>query len=157
MSGTDKIKADEARKEEKSTPRCWIANVSLAATILYATCGAWAVERTEILLRDNWYIRQLETDKPAVAALTKEAASPDNTWLPARMPAQVHDVLLQHGKIPDPHVSRNAADFGSFPKRTLGSGEAEREGDGRSSGTAMAQGPEGAGRGRRGEKGDSSF
>lgn len=30
--------------------------------------------------------------------------------MPARIPAQVHEILLRHGKIPDPHISRNAAD-----------------------------------------------
>ena len=53
-------------------------------------------------------MKQVETDKPDIAALTRESASPDKTWLAARMPAQVHDVLLAHGLIPDPHVGTNA-------------------------------------------------
>ena len=54
-------------------------------------------------------MKQLETDKPDVTSLARESASPDKTWLTARMPAQVHDVLLAHGLIPDPHVGTNAA------------------------------------------------
>jgi beta-galactosidase/beta-glucuronidase len=69
-----------------------------------------AQERATIVLSENWYIKQLETDKPDIAALTRQAASPDKAWLPAQMPAQVHDVLLEYGKISDPHVGKNAAD-----------------------------------------------
>lgn len=65
--------------------------------------------RRPIPLRDGWLVKQLDTDKPDVAALTRESASPDKTWLTARMPAQVHDVLLAHGLIPDPHAGTNAA------------------------------------------------
>ena len=65
---------------------------------------------TQQTLVENWFVKQLETDKPDIARLTSEAASPDGEWLAARMPAQVHDVLFQHGKISDPHVGRNAAD-----------------------------------------------
>ncbi len=34
--------------------------------------------------------------------------SPGKGWLTARMPAQVHDVLLAHGLISDPRIGRNA-------------------------------------------------
>jgi beta-mannosidase len=66
--------------------------------------------RQRIALADGWLIKQLDTDKPDVAALARQSASPDKTWLSARMPAQVHDVLLAHGLIADPHVGRNAAE-----------------------------------------------
>jgi len=109
MSCSRKINDDETRTGKRSSPGWWVANVAVAIILLCTACGAWAVGRTRIVLSDNWYIKQLDTDKPDVAALKREAASPDDTWLPARMPAQVHDVLLQHGRIPDPRVSRNAA------------------------------------------------
>ena len=75
-----------------------------AATLDHAAEPA----RRQIALREGWLVKQLETDKPDVAALARESASPDKTWLAARMPAQVHDVLLAHGLIPDPHVGTNA-------------------------------------------------
>jgi len=65
--------------------------------------------RRQVALSDGWLVKQLDTDKPEVAALARESASPDQTWLAARMPAQVHDVLLEHGLIPDPHIGTNAA------------------------------------------------
>jgi beta-mannosidase len=65
--------------------------------------------RRHISLTEGWWIKKLDTDKPDVAALVRESVSPDKTWLSARMPAQVHDVLLSHGLIADPHVGRNAA------------------------------------------------
>lgn len=81
-----------------------------AALSLASTPMAWSRQRTTTVLKDNWHVKQLDTDKPDIAALTRSAASPDGTWLSARMPAQVHEIFLQHGKISDPHISKNAAD-----------------------------------------------
>lgn len=66
--------------------------------------------RAQRSLTEEWHIKQLDADKPDIAALTREAASPDDTWLAARMPAQVHDVLLEHGLISNPRIGKNAAD-----------------------------------------------
>ena len=55
-------------------------------------------------------MRQLGPGPCDAANLTSLAASPDESWLGATMPAQVHDVLLAHRRIPDPHVGRNAAE-----------------------------------------------
>ncbi len=66
--------------------------------------------RTAHTLTEGWLIRQLPSDDPDVEALTREVASPDGSWLSARMPAQIHDVLLEHGLIADPRVGRNAAE-----------------------------------------------
>ena len=69
-----------------------------------------AVLRTQLPLRDGWLLRQLDNDKPDIATLMRESAAPDKTWLAARMPAQVHDILLAHGLIPDPHMFGNGAE-----------------------------------------------
>ncbi len=61
-------------------------------------------------LTTGWLIRQLDSADADVAALTRELDMGHEAWLPTRMPAQVHDVLLQHGLIPDPHVGKNAAE-----------------------------------------------
>lgn len=82
------------------TPIMMLAIVSVVA----------AGERSRVDLTENWHIKQLDTDKPDVAALTRQAARPDDAWLTARMPQQVHDVLLRHGKIADPRVGKNAAE-----------------------------------------------
>jgi len=58
------------------------------------TTGLYAQQRATTVLSDNWHIKQLDNDKPDIAALTRQAVSPDKTWLPAKMPAQVHDVML---------------------------------------------------------------
>lgn len=65
--------------------------------------------RSARALRKGWHVKQLDTDRPDIAALTRAAASPDEAWLTATMPAQVHDILLAHGRIGDPRVSKNAA------------------------------------------------
>jgi beta-mannosidase len=65
--------------------------------------------RRQLILSDNWFVRQLDDGPLDVVALTRYAGrGPD--WLSARMPAQVHDVLLAHGRIRDPHVGHNAAE-----------------------------------------------
>ncbi len=66
--------------------------------------------RATHMLAGTWHIKQLATDRPDIAELMREAAAPDASWLVAPIfPAQIHDVLLAHGRIPDPHMSKNAA------------------------------------------------
>jgi beta-mannosidase len=65
--------------------------------------------RTQYKLREGWAIIQLDGDHPDVTALTQAVIELGDDWLVATMPAQVHDVLLAYGLIPDPRVSRNAA------------------------------------------------
>ena len=93
------------------------AAVPLAAMCMLAQARATAAEalappgsrRSLRLQREGWYVKQLETARPNVQALSNDAARPDDSWMPATMPAQVHDVLLAHGKVPDPRVGKNAA------------------------------------------------
>ena len=80
--------------------------------------------RTHVALKKGWHIRRVAPDEGAldVQALSREVlalrdgdhASPGahtrDGWLPATMPAQVHEVLLAHGLLPDPRVGRNAAE-----------------------------------------------
>ena len=82
-----------------------------ATTILLAVLAAADAQtaRTRQVLAEGWVVKQLDAEKPDIARLTREAAAPDDTWLRARMPAQVHDILLENRKIPDPHIGRNAA------------------------------------------------
>jgi hypothetical protein len=71
--------------------------------------GEQVATRSSRPLRSGWHVRQLQTDRPDIAALTARAAKPDKTWMPATMPAQIHDILLAAGEIPDPRVGKNAA------------------------------------------------
>ena len=66
--------------------------------------------RSTQALRQGWSIQQLENDSPDIAALSQSAFDGGSGWMPAIMPAQVHDVLFALGKIPDPHVGKNAAE-----------------------------------------------
>jgi len=88
---------------------CFLGAAS-TAWVQAAQAAGEEVARRRIPLAEGWLIKQLDSEKPDVAALVRQSASPDSTWLSARMPAQVHDVLLAHRRIADPHVGRNAAD-----------------------------------------------
>ena len=72
--------------------------------------GAEPPRRTVSALREGWFVKQLEPGQADPKALTVELAAPGKAWLAARMPAQVHDVLLAHKLITDPHFGKNAAD-----------------------------------------------
>lgn len=76
--------------------------VLLAAVTPTARIHAEVVRR-QIRLRDGWLVKQLDSEKP------EPVTAGDNSWLSARMPSQVHDVLLAHGRIADPHIGANAA------------------------------------------------
>ena len=65
--------------------------------------------RAQTVLRDQWFVKPLEPGQ-AGKELAASLVAPDETWMAAAMPAQVHDILFARGEIPDPHVGRNAAE-----------------------------------------------
>ncbi len=83
--------------------------IAAALVLLSPAISFGQALRTRTVLSEGWFVKQLEAPNPDVGGLTRETASPDKSWLSARMPAQVHDVLLEHKLIPDPRVSDNAA------------------------------------------------
>ena len=88
--------------------------VCLTGGLLVLLAGALSAEsrplRCQIILDDVWHIKRLETTNVDLALLSREAENPGKDWYPAKMPAQVQDVLLQRGDIPDPRQSRNCAE-----------------------------------------------
>ncbi len=78
-------------------------------TIVLLTIQGQAAQRKRVVLRDGWCVKQLETNRPGIDDLTRTLGNPDEGWMNAVMPAQVHDVLLAHDRIADPRVGRNAA------------------------------------------------
>jgi hypothetical protein len=88
-----------------------LATRSILAVALFAhaTLQVSSAERSRILVREGWFVKQLDSDTPDVSALALELESPGSEWLAAPMPAQVHDVLLAHGRISDPRIGRNAS------------------------------------------------
>ena len=81
--------------------------------LLLVVTSLFSAERPETrirqVLKDAWYIKQLKEPEIDIASLTREVAAPGSAWHPAKMPAQVQEVLLERGLIPDPHVGKNAA------------------------------------------------
>jgi hypothetical protein len=62
------------------------------------------------ILREGWRVSEVDASHYDSSELGLQATARDTTWLAARLPAQVHDVLLAHGRIRDPHVGKNAAE-----------------------------------------------
>jgi len=82
--------------------------VIVAAAVLL-TAQAQAADRKRVVLKEGWYVRQLDTDRLEIDELLKTLESRNESWMKATMPAQVHDVLFAHDLIADPHVGKNAA------------------------------------------------
>jgi len=80
-----------------------------ATSCLELPRDALAATRTRLDLSDNWHIKQLENACPDIDTLGLQALKPDSSWLKARMPAQIHDILLSHGIIADPRIGKNAS------------------------------------------------
>ena len=81
--------------------------------MFFLTCSALPAAsqplRSQITLDGIWHLKRIDPANVDVVVLGREAASPGADWLSARMPAQVQDILLAHGRIPDPRQSRNCA------------------------------------------------
>ena len=69
------------------------------------------VARNQIILSDGWMIRQVHAETADIEELSKDFVEAGTSWMKAgKMPMQVAEILLEHGKIPDPRISRNAAE-----------------------------------------------
>jgi hypothetical protein len=81
--------------------------------MFFLTCSTLSAAsqplRSQITLDGIWHLKRIDPANVDVVLLGREAASPGADWLSARMPAQVQDILLAHGRIPDPRQSRNCA------------------------------------------------
>lgn len=86
---------------------CCVFVLTFTLALPAPSFAAPAARRT-IPLRQGWRIRQLD-EATSLGALLRDAAHPDKSWMPATMPAQVHDVLIARGALPDPHIGKNAA------------------------------------------------
>jgi len=89
-----------------ATHRKRVLNVTVAILAVTVPAAAARVRQT---LADGWYVKQLESANPDIGQLVRSLNQPDKAWLSARMPAQVHEILLAHKLIPDPRLSENAA------------------------------------------------
>lgn len=60
-----------------------------------------------IKLKDGWFIRKISPVDRLDEKMIAECEGSSEEELPAQMPAQVHEILLWHGKIEDPTVMGN--------------------------------------------------
>jgi hypothetical protein len=66
--------------------------------------------RRQIALSEGWTIHELGEEAAHPAAVLRCAGAREGQWFAATMPAQVHEILLAHGRISDPRWGKNAAD-----------------------------------------------
>ncbi len=66
--------------------------------------------RTDMLLRAGWEVGRLAQDGVDREALIDGGWPSGGEWFSAEAPVEVHDVLLDRGVIPDPTLSKNAAE-----------------------------------------------
>ena len=67
----------------------------------------FGVSIKRINLEDGWFIRKINPVDRLDERMIAECEGGSAEELPARMPAQVHEILLRHGKIKDPAVMGN--------------------------------------------------
>ena len=82
----------------------------LISLICHASAVSQQKVRDQQILSNGWMIRQVDADTLDIEELIGAPDQNDSQWMMVdQMPKQVAEVLLEHGKIPDPRISRNAA------------------------------------------------
>ena len=82
----------------------------LISLICHVSAVSQQKVRDQQILSNGWMIRQVDADTLDIEELTGAPDQNDSQWMMVdQMPKQVAEVLLEHGKIPDPRISRNAA------------------------------------------------
>ncbi len=68
------------------------------------SAGSLQMLRVQRILSEGWMIRQVDADTVEIEELTGELIEGNRHWMAVdKMPRQVAEVLLEHGKIADPH------------------------------------------------------
>jgi len=86
----------------------------LILLMILLVCFLYAAEvhtatRQQYVLKENWFIKQHDVEFHDISKLTQAVQQPDSSWMPTVIPQQVAEILLENGKIPDPHIGKNAA------------------------------------------------
>ncbi len=88
----------------------WLVWLFLVFLVCPVSASSQHKERQQQILTDGWMVREVDADTLDIEKLTGELTRSDSRWMKVdKMPRQVAEVLLEHGKIPDPRISRNAA------------------------------------------------
>lgn len=86
-----------------------VAGIAAATKALSSTLLQVETARRRVTLNQGWFLKSVDVAASDIVQLTRDATEPDANWLPTTMPKQVQDVLLDHGRIPDPAIGKNAA------------------------------------------------
>ena len=62
--------------------------------------------RSRQILKQGWLIGEVDAATADITALSRAPLHRIDTWMPAEMPAQVHDVLFAQGRIPNSASAR---------------------------------------------------
>ena len=98
-------------KNKSNNPYLFGRLIMLIISLFLSTyADAQPAARIKQVLTEGWMLRQVDSDTLDVKKWDRGLDEGDPMWLHVdRMPKQVPEVLLDHGKMPDPRISRNAS------------------------------------------------
>jgi beta-mannosidase len=68
-----------------------------------------ALNRQQVILKDNWLVKEIKTDEKLPVQIPADFSKAGAGWYKTSMPKQVQELVLENGKLPDPHYGDNAA------------------------------------------------
>ena len=82
---------------------------NLLTILLFSGISLFAQKRQQIILKDNWVVRELNPGEKLPADFPEDFSRPDPEWYKCSMPKQVQELILEKKILPDPHWGDNAA------------------------------------------------
>ena len=77
--------------------------------IFFGTCSVLAQKRQEIILKDDWLVKELAPGETIPEKIPSDITKAGDEWYNCSMPKQVQELLSGNNMLPDPHFGDNAA------------------------------------------------
>lgn len=65
--------------------------------------------RRQVILKDNWFVKKIPPLSKLTGEIPADFSKTEAGWYKTAMPAQVQELVLKDGDLPDPHYGDNAA------------------------------------------------
>lgn len=82
---------------------------TLLTFLLFSGISILGQKRQQIILKDNWLVRELKAGEKLPGDLPADFSRPGPEWFNSSMPKQVQELILEKKILPDPHWGDNAA------------------------------------------------